>query len=144
MVFTHVSVFVVSALEVWLGQRPFIPLLGWSMLILLGLCLSGRVWVSRSLGEQWNVQIVTSEHPIVDTGPYRYVRHPNYTIVIIEMFALPLVHSAYLTALACSVLNTIVLRVRIQREEAALFMRPDYSVKMASKPRFFPTCGGGC
>ena len=143
MVFAHVSVFVVSALEVWLEQRPFIPLLGWSMLILLGLCLSGRVWVWRSLGEQWNMQIITSERPIVDTGPYRYVRHPNYTIVIIEMFALPLVHTAYLTAFACSILNAFVLRARIQREEAALFTRPDYVAHMAGKPRFLPTCLGG-
>src|SRR5206468_1434758 len=129
MVGIHAGLFIASGLEVWLCERPFVPLLGWSMLTLLGLCLAGRVWVWRSLGEQWNVQIVVSARPVVDTGPYRYVRHPNYTIspitivqivvsarpvvdtgpyryvrhpnytiVIGEMFALPLVHSAYLTA----------------------------------------------
>jgi methyltransferase len=90
------------------------------------------------LGEQWNVQIMTSARSIVDTGPYRYVRHPNYTIVIVEMFALPLVHSAYVTALVCSVTNAFVLRERIRREEAALLMRPEYLTKMSTKPRFLP------
>jgi methyltransferase len=96
------------------------------------------MWVWSSLGEQWNVQIVTSTRPIVESGPYRYVRHPNYAIVIVEMFALPLVHSAYITALVCSLVNAVVLRERIRHEEAALFARPEYLSKMALKPRFVP------
>ena len=108
------------------------------MLTLLGLCLAGRVWVWRSLGEQWNVQIVVSARPVVDTGPYRYVRHPNYTIVIIEMFALPLVHSAYLTALVFSALNVGILWQRVRYEEGALSARPEYVAKMGAKPRFLP------
>jgi methyltransferase len=138
MVVTHVGLFIGSSLEVILYHRPFISLLGGPMLILLALCIVGRIWVWRSLGEQWNVQIVTSARPIVDSGPYRYVRHPNYAIVIVEMFALPLVHSAYLTALACSVMNAFVLRERIRREEEALFAHPEYAAKMATKPRFLP------
>jgi methyltransferase len=138
MVSVHTGVFVASALEVWIGERPFIPLLGWPMLTLLGLGLAGRVWVWRSLGEQWNTQIMLSPHSIVESGPYRYVRHPNYTIVITEMFALPLVHSAYLTALLCSIMNAIVLWQRLRREEAILATRADYLVKMGPKPRFLP------
>ena len=138
MVGVHVGLLVASPLEVWLYQRPFLPWLGWPMLTLLGCCLVGRMWVWRSLGEQWNVQVVKSRRPIINSGPYRYVRHPNYTIVIVEVFALPLVHTAYLTALLCSVLNAFVLRQRIRHEEAALFAHPDYSVKMGTKPRFLP------
>ena len=138
MVSIHTGLFVSSALEVWLYNRPFLPLLGWPMLTLLGLCLVGRVWVWHSLGEQWNVQIVVSPRPVVDTGLYRYVRHPNYTIVIVEMFALPLVHSAYLTALIFSLLNALVLWQRIRYEEGALCARPEYVAKMGGKPRFFP------
>lgn len=111
------------------------------MLVLLGGCLAGRIWVWRSLGEQWNVQVVKSHRPIVDSGPYRYVRHPNYTIVIIEMFALPLVHTAYLTALICSSVNALILRHRIYHEEATLFAHPDYAAKMGTKPRFLPVFG---
>jgi methyltransferase len=140
MVGVHVSLLVASPLEVWVGQRPFIPWLGWPMLVLLGGCLAGRVWVWRSLGEQWNTQIVNSRRPIIDSGPYRYVRHPNYTIVIIEMFALPLVHTAYLTALICSIVNTFILQHRVHHEEVTLFARPDYATKMGTKPRFLPAC----
>lgn len=138
MVAVHLGLFVGSALEVILYHRPFILWLGGLMLILLVLCVAGRIWVWRSLGEQWNVQIMTSARPIVDAGPYRYVRHPNYTIVIVEMFALPLVHSAYATAVLCSVANALVLRERIRHEEAALFARAEYGMKMGDKPRFLP------
>jgi len=138
MVAVHICLLFGSALEIWLGKRPFVPVLGWSMLLLLGCCLAGRMWVWWSLGEQWNTHIVTSTRPIIDTGPYRYVRHPNYTIVIIEMFALPLVHSAYVTASICSTLNAVVLWRRIHQEEAALFARPEYATRMGTKPRFLP------
>jgi len=143
MVGIHAGLFIASGLEVWLCERSFVPLLGWSMLTLLGLCLAGRVWVWRSLGEQWNVQIVVSARPVVDTGPYRYVRHPNYTIVISEMFALPLVHSAYFTALVCSTLNAGILWQRIRYEEGALSARPEYVAKMGAKPRFLPALSRG-
>ena len=139
MVGVHTSLLLGSAVEVWLFGRPFVALLGWTMLVLLALCVIGRIWVWRSLGQQWNTQIMTSARAIIDTGPYRYVRHPNYTIVIVEMFALPLVHSAYVTACVCSALNAVVLQQRICLEEAALLQKPAYRHTMASKPRFFPT-----
>jgi len=138
MVALHAGLFVASGLEVWLCRRPFVPGLGLPMLGLLGLCLAGRVWVWRSLGEQWNVQVVVSTRPVVDWGPYRYVRHPNYSIVIVEMFALPLVHGAYVTAAVFSLLNAAVVWQRIRREEAALWARPEYRAKMGAKPRFLP------
>ncbi len=138
MVVVHAALLVGSGMEAWLLRRPFLPLLGWAMLALLGVCLIGRVWVWRSLGEQWNTQIVASVRPVVTTGPYRYVRHPNYTIVIVEMFALPLVHCAYLTAIACSALNAVVLWQRIQAEERILLAQPEYRRVMAGKPRFLP------
>lgn len=143
MVALHAGLFLSSALEVWWCKRPFVPVLGWSMLAVLGLCMAGRIWVWRSLGEQWNVQIMISPRPVVDWGPYHYVRHPNYSIVIIEMFTLPLVHSAYLTVVFFSLLNGLVLWQRIRHEEAALFMRPDYGEKMGTKPRLLPVLGRG-
>ena len=138
MVMVHLGLFVSSALEVFFCYRPFMLWLGGPMLILLILCVAGRIWVWWSLGEQWNVQIMTSARAIIDFGPYHYVRHPNYTIVIVEMFALPLVHTAYITAVMCSVANAFVLRERIRHEEAALFAHPEYVTKMGAKPRFLP------
>jgi methyltransferase len=143
MVCVHAGLFIACALEVWMCDRPLIPWLAGCMLTVLGLCVVGRAWIWRSLGEQWNVHIVTSALPVVDNGPYRYVRHPNYTIVIIEIFALPLVHSAYLTALFFSLLNAGVLWQRIHLEEAALWARPEYVAKMGWKPRFLPVLTRG-
>jgi methyltransferase len=143
MISVHASLFIGSALEVWGLARPFLPFIGWPMLSLLSACMVGRIWIWRSLGEQWNTQIVTSPRTVVDTGPYRYVRHPNYAIVILEMFALPLAHCAYLTAVGCSVANALILWRRIQLEEAVLLTRPDYAAKMAGKPRFLPAFSRG-
>jgi methyltransferase len=143
MIVVHASLFIGSAGEVWWLERPFFPVLGWSMCFLLIFCMVGRLWVWRSLGQQWNTQIMTTARPIVATGPYRYIRHPNYTIVILEMFALPLVHSAYVTALLCSAGNAFVLRRRLHLEEATLLTRPEYQRTMAGKPRFFPAFGRG-
>ncbi len=139
MVLVHAGLFPSSAFEAGLLQRSFHPLLAGSMLFLLGVCLAVRIWIWRSLGKQWTVQVVTSNQPVVDRGPYRYTRHPNYTVVTVEVFALPLVHSAYLTALFFSGLNALVLWKRVCLEEAVLFERPDYKAKMGSKPRFLPT-----
>lgn len=141
MVAVHLGLFIGSAYEVWRYERPFLPVLGWSMLGLLALCVAGRLWVWQSLGPQWNTQIMTTSRPITTTGPYRYVRHPNYTIVIVEIGALPLAHSAYITAFICSLINAFVLHHRIRLEEAALLMRPDYRRVMANKPRFLPAFG---
>jgi methyltransferase len=138
MVAVHIGVFLGSAWEVWWCERSFSPALGWPMLFLLGLCLAGRLWVWQSLGVQWNTQLMTTTRPIAATGPYRYVRHPNYTIVIVEIGALPLVHSAYFTAFICSLVNAFVLRERVRLEEAALLTRPGYRHVMAGKPRFLP------
>ncbi|HXG19392.1 MAG TPA: isoprenylcysteine carboxylmethyltransferase family protein [Methylomirabilota bacterium] len=139
MIGVHTLLFVGSTLEVWLLQRPFFPWLGWPMLGLLVCCIAGRVWVWRSLGTQWHTQIMASPLPVIHSGPYHYVRHPNYTIVIVEMFAIPLAHSAYVTASGCSALNALVLSQRIRLEEAALLTREDYRRTMAGKPRFLPT-----
>lgn len=140
MVAVHTGLFIGSTCEVWWYQRSFYPVLGWSMLLLLALCVAGRLWVWQSLGEQWNTQIMTTSRPISIAGPYRYVRHPNYTIVILEMCALPLVHFAYLTAFICSLMNAVVLWQRLRLEEATLLTRPDYRHAMAGKPRFLPSC----
>lgn len=138
MVCVHVGLFVACVLEVVACDRPVLPWLAGGMLAVLGLCLAGRVWVWRSLGAQWNVRIIAAPLPVITTGPYRYVRHPNYTIVIAEFFALPLAHSAYLTALGFSLLNALVLWHRLRLEEAVLSSRPEYVARMGGKPRFLP------
>ena len=75
---------------------------------------------------------------IVITGPYAFIRHPNYLVVILEIAALPLLHTAYLSALALSLLNAVVLTSRIRTEEQALAQVSGWSTAMASRKRLIP------
>jgi len=98
-----------------------------------------RWWVIRSLGAHWNVQVVDSTRlGVVTSGPFRYVRHPNYAAVFAEMLALPLIHAAWITALAGAIAHIGVLAQRLSTEERVLFANPDYRAAMTGKPRFLP------
>lgn len=124
MVALHTALLVGALAEVFLLDRPFLPWLGWPMLAIALLCQLGRYWVIWALGKQWNTRvIVVPGLPRVTRGPYRYrwLPHPNYLIVVIEGVALPLVHTAWITAIAFTVLNAILLlRFRIPTEDRAL------------------------
>jgi methyltransferase len=101
--------------------RPFLPWLGWPMLAVVLLAQALRWWCIATLGERWNTRVIVIPGlPLVSSGPYRWFRHPNYVAVVAEGLALPLVHTAWVTALAFTVLNTWLLRVRIGVENQAL------------------------
>lgn len=96
-----------------------------------------RFWVVASLGSAWNVRIlVLPGGQPVRRGPYRYVRHPNYVAVVLEMLFLPLAGGAFVCAALFSALNALVLRVRIRDEERAL--GDEYQRAFAQVPRFIP------
>jgi methyltransferase len=102
-------------------HRPFIPWLGWTMLVVVVLAQGLRWWCISVLGHQWNTRvIVVPGLRLVAGGPYRWIRHPNYVAVVAEGIALPLVHTAWVTALVFTVLNIPLLAVRIRTEETAL------------------------
>ncbi|MFK4086237.1 isoprenylcysteine carboxyl methyltransferase family protein [Kribbella sp. NPDC020789] len=102
-------------------HRPFIPALGWPMLVLVILSQGLRWWCISVLGRQWNTRvIVVPGLHLVARGPYKFLKHPNYVAVVIEGFALPLVHTGWITAVVFTVLNIPLLAVRIRSEEAAL------------------------
>jgi methyltransferase len=75
---------------------------------------------------------------VVTSGPYRWVRHPNYVAVVAELFALPMMHTAWITALAGSAANLEILRRRIQVEDGILMSDAAYRANMGAKPRFLP------
>ena len=82
---------------------------------------AARVWVLASLGERWTTRIIVlPEAPLVGRGPYRFVNHPNYLVVIAEIAVLPLVFGLWQIALIFSLLNAAVLTIRIRAENAAL------------------------
>jgi methyltransferase len=80
-----------------------------------------RYWSIRSLGDYWNTRIlVVPGAKLVARGPYRYLRHPNYVVVVVEVATFPLIFGAWVTALVFSVLNAALLFVRIREENRAL------------------------
>jgi methyltransferase len=121
MVALHSALLAGCLVEVWLLHRPFTAVLGWPMLALVAGAQALRWWCVSALGPQWNTRVVVVPGAgRVSSGPYRYLRHPNYVAVVIEGFALPLTHAAWLTALVFSVLNAALLSVRIRTEANAL------------------------
>ncbi len=80
-----------------------------------------RYWAIFALGEYWNTRIlVVPGAKLVRGGPYRYLRHPNYVVVVVEILTLPLIFGAWITALVFSVLNATLLSARIREENRAL------------------------
>lgn len=122
MVALHTGLLVACVVEVVVADRPFVPVLGWTMLALLVLTEATRAWVIATLGRQWNTRVVVVPGlRRVTRGPYRWLSHPNYVVVAVEGVALPLVHTAWVTAVVFTVLNAaLLLLVRIPAEERAL------------------------
>lgn len=139
MVLLHIGILLGSLLEVVLFARTAPT--GLAVTAALGVVAASslRVWAIRSLGRHWNVRIVDSTSlGIVDTGPYRYLRHPNYVAVFLELALLPLVQGAWITALVGTVLHFFVLKQRVAHEEVILLRDKEYAARMRDKPRFLP------
>jgi methyltransferase len=119
MVVLHIGLLVGCLVEA--AHRPFLPGLGWPMLVVVLAAQGLRWWCIATLGHQWNVRVVVIPNATrVTAGPYRFFSHPNYVAVIVEGIALPLVHTAWVTAVVFTVLNAFLLRTRIGVENAAL------------------------
>ncbi|MFD9967384.1 isoprenylcysteine carboxyl methyltransferase family protein [Streptomyces sp. NPDC059011] len=136
MVVLHTALLAGCAVEPWAADRPFVPPLGWAMLSLTAAAQALRWWCIVTLGPRWNTRVVVVPGlPLVASGPYRWLRHPNYAAVVLEGFALPLVHTAWVTALAFTVLNLALLGIRIRCEESALTGMPGTAGRTANALR---------
>ena len=121
MVALHTALLAGCLIEVVLAHRGFVPALGWAMLVVVVAAQALRWWCIRTLGPQWNTRIlVVPGLPLITGGPYRWLRHPNYVAVVAEGIALPLVHSAWITATAFTAANALLLTTRVRAEDAAL------------------------
>jgi len=121
MVVLHTALLASCLAEVLVLHRPFIPVLGWSMLAVALAAQGLRWWCITTLGWQWNTRVIVVPGAArVTGGPYRYLSHPNYVAVALEGVALPLVHSAWITAVVFTVLNAALMMARIKVENAAL------------------------
>jgi methyltransferase len=121
MVVLHVALLAGCLVEPVVLHRPFISALGWPMLVIVAAAQILRWWCIATLGRQWNTKVIVVPGAMrVTSGPYGLMPHPNYVAVVVEGVALPLVHSAWITAMVFTVLNALLLRIRINVENAAL------------------------
>lgn len=121
MVALHTALLAGCLLEPLLLGRPFVPALAFPMLVVVVLAQGLRWWAIRSLGVRWSTRvIVMPRESRVVRGPYRLFPHPNYLAVVAEGFALALVHDAWITAAVFTVLNGVLLGVRVSVEDRAL------------------------
>jgi methyltransferase len=137
MALVHALFLPACAAEVLLLRRAFPGALGWACLA-LALCAQAlRWWAISALGRRWNVRVIVipGDSPI-RSGPYRFLRHPNYVAVVAEMLCIPLAHGAWISAAVFSILNALLLRARIRTEEEAL--GASWQREFAAVPRFIP------
>ncbi len=121
MVVLHTGLLAGALVEIWVRRPDFIPALGWTALVLAVASQVLRWWCITTLGRRWNTRvIVVPGMALVRRGLYRRIPHPNYVAVVLEGLALPLVHTAWVTAAVFTVLNAGLLTVRIRTENAAL------------------------
>jgi methyltransferase len=135
----HSAFFAAIVAEVLLLSRPFSLTLALPLLAVALMAQGLRYWAISTLGRHWNVRvIVVPGAPAVSSGPFRYLRHPNYLAVVVEGLAVPLIHGAWISALAFSALNAWLLVVRIRCEERALAAHCDYDQRLGDRRRFLP------
>ncbi|MDT8862455.1 isoprenylcysteine carboxyl methyltransferase family protein [Alkalihalobacillus sp. MEB130] len=135
----HALFFISLLIEVTMIERNFVL---WSVVPLFVFFLAqiGRVWALSSLGRFWNTRImVLPGAKVIAKGPYRYLRHPNYAIVITELACLPLIFQAYWTAIVFTIVNAYILSIRINMEEQALEQATNYQEVFKKRKRFVPT-----
>lgn len=140
-VILHSSFLLFTPLEVYFFSRDFYPILGIFSVLIYIFCVILRFHIFLVLKEKWNTELIVSSSPdfVITKGIYSYIRHPNYLVVILEIFSLSLFHSAWISLVTFSTLNLIILlKYRIPTEENLLFQNPNYKKHFANKGRFFP------
>jgi methyltransferase len=136
----HTAWLIGMVIEVWMFDRaPVLPVTALGLLALVaGQVL--RLLAIRTLGPRWSARVITVPGAAPVTGGiYRYLRHPNYVGVALEIAGLPLVHMAWVTAVAATAANALVMAVRIPAEEKALGQDNAYGASFEGRPRFLPS-----
>ncbi|USK36316.1 hypothetical protein LIT25_16790 [Bacillus sp. F19] len=138
IVAVHLLFLLSFTLEVMIFNKEISPL--WMMILPIILITQViRYWAVFSLGPFWNTKIIIVPGlEVVAKGPYRFMRHPNYLVVAVEILFLPILFQAYATAILFTVLNAAILSIRIPAEENALMKHTDYKKSFINKRRFIP------
>lgn len=138
MVLIHIGFLVSVIFEVGYFNLELSPL--WGM-VLTGFIVTQliRVWALKSLGPFWNTKIIVLPGAnIIKKGPYRFIRHPNYLIVTLELILIPVLFQAYFTAILFTLCNFVILYIRIPLEEKALKEWTGYEMVFENNRRFLP------
>jgi methyltransferase len=139
MVALHAGTLAAAPLEATFLSRAPRPL-RWAAWATLAAATGLRAWALRTLGDAWSVRVTElPRRRVVTSGPYRYLRHPNYLAVILELAALPLSGGAWRTALLASLINAFVLSRRIPLEESRLAESPEWRRHFGPLPRLLPS-----
>ncbi len=137
IVLVQMGAFVAIAAEWFTGPWTGIGWWTWAGLAVVVLANVLRYWCITTLGERWTVRVVTLPHaPLVNRGPYRFLRHPNYVAVFLELPALALAFGCFASAGAIALLQTVALSRRIRREEAALGAETPWPARTSGRKRF--------
>ncbi|AIE60481.1 isoprenylcysteine carboxyl methyltransferase family protein [Bacillus methanolicus] len=138
IVIVHLLFFFVLITEVQYFHKDISPL--WPLLLFAFLAAQAiRIWALLSLGRYWNTKIlVLPGASVVKKGPYKFLKHPNYCVVALEFVIIPIMFQAYFTAIIFSLLNILVLSIRIPVEERALKKFTEYEISFKRKNRFIP------
>ncbi|HEY2744177.1 MAG TPA: isoprenylcysteine carboxylmethyltransferase family protein [Polyangia bacterium] len=139
MVALHTGTLVAAPLEAAFAPSRSPRLVRAAGLAGLAAATALRIWTLRTLGDSWSTRVTRFDgggRRVVTRGPYRFIRHPNYLAVMLELAAFPLVGGAWRTALAATALNALVLSQRIPLEERELARDPAWRQAMLARPRF--------
>ncbi|MGG4491888.1 isoprenylcysteine carboxyl methyltransferase family protein [Metabacillus idriensis] len=138
IVSVHLLFLLSFTLEVILFNKQISPL--WMIILpIIFMAQIIRYWAVFSLGPFWNTKIIiVPDLEVVAKGPYRFMRHPNYLVVAAEILFLPILFQAYFTAILFTILNAVILSIRIPAEEKALMEHTDYKKAFLAKKRFVP------
>ncbi|MEM6460675.1 MAG: isoprenylcysteine carboxylmethyltransferase family protein [Pseudomonadota bacterium] len=94
--------------------------ISWAWLYVFALLQIFRLWILFSLGQRWTTRIIILDEPLVRSGPFAFLNHPNYLLVVLEIFVAPMVLGLFWVAVMFSILNAAMLTLRISVEERAL------------------------
>lgn len=134
----HIFFLLVFFLEVTFLKKE-LTYIWYILLPILALAQVIRYWAIYSLGKYWNTKIIiVPGELVISKGPYLYMKHPNYVIVAVEILIIPLLFQAYITAVLFTLLNMVIMTIRIPAEEKALQQHTNYNESFGMRTRFIP------
>ncbi|MED3625050.1 isoprenylcysteine carboxyl methyltransferase family protein [Neobacillus thermocopriae] len=138
IVLIHVLFFISLIIEKIMFNKELSPF--WPVILMIIIIVQFlRIWVIFTLGKYWNTKIIVQPYAkVIQNGPYKYMKHPNYLVVITEIMMIPILFQCIWTSLIFTIINLYLLSIRIQEEEKALNSLTEYKKAFQDCNRFIP------